>query len=147
LLRDSSFTLPASGTKIHAIILLLKKSTGKHQAIMEGKIFLVTGASSGMGRDTAYLLAEKGVKGLTLVARRQDVLDNVAADLAKLYPNVTTLTVGADVTSDSDNKRAVEETVAKFGGIHGAFVNAGAYRGGVSLVDISDDDIDTLIDT
>jgi NADP-dependent 3-hydroxy acid dehydrogenase YdfG len=109
---------------------------------MNDKVFLITGASSGMGRDAAYYLAEKGVKGLTLVARRREVLDEVAADLAKLYPNVTTLTVGAD-----DNKRAVEETVAKFGGIHGAFVNAGVYRGGATLAGVSDADIDAVIDT
>jgi NADP-dependent 3-hydroxy acid dehydrogenase YdfG len=114
---------------------------------MNDKVFLITGASSGMGRDAAYYLAEKGVKGLTLVARRREVLDEVAADLAKLYPNVTTLTVGADVTSDADNKRAVEETVAKFGGIHGAFVNAGVYRGGATLAGVSDADIDAVIDT
>lgn len=114
---------------------------------MDDKVYLVTGASSGMGRDTAYLLAEKGVKGLTLVARRKDVLDEVAADLAKLYPNVQTLTVVGDVTSDSDNKRAVDETVAKFGGIHGAFVNAGTYRGGAKLPELSDEDMNIVIDT
>jgi NAD(P)-dependent dehydrogenase (short-subunit alcohol dehydrogenase family) len=90
---------------------------------MNDKVFLITGASSGMGRDAAYYLAERGVKGLT------------------------TLTVGADVTSDADNKRAVEETVAKFGGIHGAFVNAGVYRGGATLAGVSDADIDAVIDT
>lgn len=52
-----------------------------------------------------------------------------------------------DVTSDSDNKRAVDATVAAFGGIHGAFFNAGTYRGGVPLTEISDADIDTVIDS
>jgi hypothetical protein len=119
----------------------------KESNSMDEKVFLVTGASSGMGRDTARLLAEKGVRGLTLVARRKDALDEVALELAKLYPTVKVLIVVGDVTSDSDNKRAVEATVAAFGGIHGAFVNAGTYRGGVPLTDISDTDIDTVIDT
>jgi NADP-dependent 3-hydroxy acid dehydrogenase YdfG len=84
---------------------------------------------------------------LTLVARGKDALDEVASELAKLYPTVKVLIVVGDVTSDSDNKRAVEATVAAFGGIHGAFVNAGTYRGGVPLTEISDTDIDTVIDT
>lgn len=100
-----------------------------------------------MGRDTAYVLAEKGVKALALVARRKEMLEQVAADLAKKFPNVKTLIVVADVTSDSDNQRAVQETVTAFGGIHGAFVNAGAYRGGATLAEVSDADINTILDT
>jgi NADP-dependent 3-hydroxy acid dehydrogenase YdfG len=42
------------------------------------KIVLITGASSGMGKETALQLGLKGVKGLTLFARRKGLLDEVA---------------------------------------------------------------------
>jgi len=88
------------------------------------KIVLVTGASAGMGLATATFLASKGVKAITLMARRQDKLEQVEAVLNQAYPTVQTLVVAGDASQAQDNKRAVEETVAKFGGITSAFINA-----------------------
>eukprot|EP00538_Stauroneis_constricta_P001613 CAMPEP_0119565800 /NCGR_PEP_ID=MMETSP1352-20130426/31180_1 /TAXON_ID=265584 /ORGANISM="Stauroneis constricta, Strain CCMP1120" /LENGTH=99 /DNA_ID=CAMNT_0007614789 /DNA_START=48 /DNA_END=343 /DNA_ORIENTATION=- len=95
----------------------------------EAKVYLITGASSGMGKDAALYLASKKVKALTLFSRGKDRLDEVAAQIEKEFPQTKTLVVAGDASSADDNKRAVDETVAAFGGIHGAFVNAGIFRG------------------
>mmetsp|Transcript_27626 Transcript_27626/g.77405 ORF Transcript_27626/g.77405 Transcript_27626/m.77405 type:complete len:269 (+) Transcript_27626:1403-2209(+) len=112
----------------------------------ENKIYLITGASSGMGRDTALYLASKNVKALTLFSRGKDRLQEVADQISKEHPRTKTLIVAGDAASAEDNKRAVDETVAAFGGIHGAFVNAGAYRGGAMIPEVSDKDIDDILD-
>src|SRR3954452_22165891 len=62
---------------------------------------LVTGASSGIGEQISRVLAERGV-ALTLVARRQDRLDALAAELR---PKVEVDVVVADLTKDADCER------------------------------------------
>uniref|UniRef100_A0A7R9ZTD3 Ketoreductase domain-containing protein n=1 Tax=Craspedostauros australis TaxID=1486917 RepID=A0A7R9ZTD3_9STRA len=112
----------------------------------EGKIYLITGASSGMGKDAALYLASKNAKALALVSRSKDRLQTVADEISKAHPNTKTLVVAGDASSAEDTKRAVDETVSTFGGIHGAFINAGAYRGGEMIPEVSDQDIDDLLD-
>jgi NADP-dependent 3-hydroxy acid dehydrogenase YdfG len=113
---------------------------------MNNKVILITGASSGIGKATAFYLAEKGIAtALTLFARRQDPLDETAKELATRFPKVKTLVVTGDASIAEDNKRAVDLTVEIFGGMHGMFINAGVFKGHKSLVETSDEDIDTLL--
>lgn len=108
------------------------------------KIVLVTGASSGMGRATAVMLAQKGAKAVTVFARRQEQLEEVAKEIEGFGSKA--LVVVGDASKDEDNKRAVEETVKAFGGLTSAFVNAGAYRGGTPLDQTKDEDINAILD-
>ena len=88
---------------------------------LEGKVVLITGASSGIGAATARALAALGCK-LVLAARRKDRLEALAAGLA-----TETLSLETDVTAAEDVTQMVEQTVKHFGRIDVLFANAGIY--------------------
>jgi short-subunit dehydrogenase len=75
----------------------------------KGKLALITGASSGIGAEFARQLARRGY-ALVLVARRLEVLEELAADLAARY-GVETEALAADLTT-GEGVAAVEERLA-----------------------------------
>ncbi|MCD6402144.1 MAG: SDR family NAD(P)-dependent oxidoreductase [Anaerolineales bacterium] len=91
---------------------------------MDGKVAIITGASSGIGEATALKLSEKGIK-VALAARREQELKRVenkvvkAGGIAKSIPT--------DVTSRDQVKDLVSEVLNKWGTIDIVVVNAGAY--------------------
>jgi NAD(P)-dependent dehydrogenase (short-subunit alcohol dehydrogenase family) len=87
---------------------------------MHGKVLLVTGASSGIGRATALQFASAGAH-VALVARRADQLAQVAHEIERGGGRAQAIV--ADVTREADIERAVRETVQAFGGID-VLVNA-----------------------
>ncbi len=89
--------------------------------VLDGKVVIITGASSGIGAATARVLARLGCK-LTLAARSAERLAALAAELG---PNA--LAVPADVTLPADVHNMVERTVAQFGRVDVLFANAGIY--------------------
>ncbi len=84
---------------------------------LSGRTALVTGASSGLGLASAEALAAEGAN-VTLVGRRRDLLEREAERIGGLA-------VGGDVTAPRDLERAVEQTVAAFGGIDVLVWNGG----------------------
>ena len=103
-----------------------------------GKVMVVTGASSGIGRAVARRFAEEGVK-LVLAARSADRLAAVAAEIGG-----ETLAVPADITRAEDIARLYEAARARFGGIDILFANAGSYVSG-DVVDGDPDEFDKII--
>lgn len=89
---------------------------------LEGRIALVTGASSGIGEATALALAEAGAK-VAIAARRRDRLDALAAQLAKLGAEPMVLT--ADLASEQEAQRIVKEAEAHYGRLDILVNNAG----------------------
>jgi len=90
--------------------------------MLHGKTILITGASSGIGASAARLLAEAGAN-LMLAARREDRLKEVRASLPNASNRIA-LFVG-DVTDKSFAEASVKATLDAFGGLDGAFNNAG----------------------
>jgi len=105
---------------------------------VNGKVVVITGASSGIGAALAELVAGKGAS-VVLTARRQVELDAVAARCG-----TNALVVVADVTRRDEVKRVVAEAIKRFGHIDVWVNNAGR---GISVMpsQLSDADIQDMM--
>jgi short-subunit dehydrogenase len=95
----------------------------KTGSFFRDKAVLITGASSGIGEELAWQLAQANAK-LTLAARRRDLLENLAQRITAAG-KTTPVIVECDVTRDADVERGVAETVAQWGKLDVAIANAG----------------------
>ncbi len=89
---------------------------------LAGTAALVTGASSGIGAATARRLAQDGAS-VTLVARRRDRLQALAADIENA--GGTALAVEADITDRTQAEAAVQQAARRFGRLDTLVNNAG----------------------
>lgn len=89
---------------------------------IQGKVVVITGASSGLGEAAARLLSAEGAI-VVLGARRSQRIQSLAAELAKR--NGKALAVTTDVTDHAQVKRLVDAAVEQFGGIDVMLNNAG----------------------
>ena len=88
----------------------------------DGKVALVTGATSGIGRDTALAFAREGA-AVVVTGRRADRGEALAKEIEAL--GAKALYVKADASNEADAKRTVDETIKAFGRLDIAFNNAG----------------------
>ena len=100
---------------------------------MTGRVALVTGGGGGIGEATARLFAEEG-GAVALVDVDRRAVDAAAAGIASAVPGAWVLPLGADVASEAEARRAVEETVLRFGALH-ALVNVAGIRVYTPLAD------------
>ncbi|MDD9997388.1 MAG: SDR family NAD(P)-dependent oxidoreductase [Gammaproteobacteria bacterium] len=112
---------------------------------IKNKVFLVTGATSGLGAATACLLAELGAK-VTISGRRstrgQLVLDQIEEIGGE------GIFLQTDVTIESEVEAMVAGTIDRFGRLDGAVNNAGiADAGPAATADISTSDWNRTIET
>jgi NADP-dependent 3-hydroxy acid dehydrogenase YdfG len=84
-------------------------------------VFLITGASSGIGEATARRAAEAGFR-VVLAARRLDRLETLAEELGG---DERALAVKCDVTEWADQEALAEKALSRFGRIDVAMANAG----------------------
>ncbi len=89
---------------------------------LENKVVIVTGATSGMGLETAKKFLEEGAK-VVLTGRNQEKLDALNNQLTGDY-----LLVKAEASSTQDSKELIRKTVDIFGKIDVLFLNAGIFR-------------------
>jgi len=75
-------------------------------AMFAGRNAIVTGASSGIGRDVATMFASQGAN-VALVARRRELLDALADELTEF--GVEALPIVCDVTDQSQVNQAVDK--------------------------------------
>lgn len=90
--------------------------------MIEGKVVIITGASSGIGAATARRLAERGAK-LVLGARREEQLEQLTAEIRAKGGEAVYRRL--DVTRQSDNDEIVQLARDTFGRVDVMFLNAG----------------------
>lgn len=93
------------------------------QIPLDGKIALVTGASAGIGRETARLLAEAGAN-VGILARRKDRLDDLATEI-RSETDADPFPVSTDISDEESVANAVDAVVEEFGGLDVLVNNAG----------------------
>ncbi len=111
----------------------------------EGKVVIVTGASSGLGEAAALKFAREGAK-VVLAARREDKSPTIVQQIEALGGEG--LFIKTDVTKRADIEALVNGTVAKFGKLDCAVNNAGITGPVmVPLAEIEEEGWDELINT
>lgn len=110
---------------------------------LEGKVAIVTGASSGIGRATACQMAAEGAK-VVLAARSEDKLDDLMKDIKSNGGEAAH--VGADVSKEADNKTMIDTAMEKYGRLDICFLNAGT-GDKASITEISEELFDKIINT
>src|SRR5262249_19250936 len=108
-----------------------------------GRVVLVTGASSGLGRHFALTLAKRGAK-VALAARRADRLEALAAEIAGFDGRA--LPVALDVTDPTSVAAAVEHVETELGPLAILVNNAGIAHVS-SFLDQSEEGWERVIDT
>ena len=110
---------------------------------LEGKVGLVTGGTSGIGRETAVLFAKAGAK--VLVAGRREVEGNETIELIRAAGG-DGLFVKTDVSKASEVDTLIHTAVEKFGRLDVAFNNAGIEGVWAPIIRQSEEDWDRTID-
>ncbi|HZS10511.1 MAG TPA: SDR family NAD(P)-dependent oxidoreductase [Blastocatellia bacterium] len=90
-----------------------------------GSVAFITGASSGIGRALALELAARGC-GLALAARRKEVLEDLTNGVSKQGGEA--LALACDVGDQGQVRRAVADTLQRFGRVDLALLSAGVGR-------------------
>ena len=109
--------------------------------VLAGKVVLITGGASGIGRASALLFARAGA-AVAIVDLDQQAGQALFEEIVR--EGGKAIFERADVTRADECERAVRRTVSEFAGIHVLFNNAGIIRR-ASVVDLSEEDWDRVM--
>jgi NAD(P)-dependent dehydrogenase (short-subunit alcohol dehydrogenase family) len=104
------------------------------------KVFIITGASSGIGKATALIAIERGAK-VAFIARRESELKALCSKL----PAESFEIIPADLTKEEDRQRVVNQTIKRFGGID-VLVNAAGIIGNGTIENTTLEFWDNMMD-
>ncbi len=111
---------------------------------LEGKVALITGGNSGIGKATALLFAAEGAK-VVITARRQEEGEKVVSEIVAAGGTATF--IATDVSSSTDVAALVRQVVSLYGTVDCLFNNAGI-SGSIytPLADLDEAEWDSVID-
>jgi NAD(P)-dependent dehydrogenase (short-subunit alcohol dehydrogenase family) len=109
---------------------------------LAGKVALITGGTTGIGRETAVVFAKAGAK--VVVSGRRAAEGNETVELVRSV-GAEGLFVQGDVSKTADVEALVARTVKKFGRLDVAFNNAGVEGVWVPIVEQDEKDFDTTV--
>jgi NAD(P)-dependent dehydrogenase (short-subunit alcohol dehydrogenase family) len=108
---------------------------------LNGKVTIITGGASGIGRASALLFAREGAP--VVIADRNEVAGReIEKEISSSGAHA--IFESADVTEAADCRRVVDRAVREFGGIHILFNNAGIIRR-ASVPELSEEDWDLVM--
>ena len=110
---------------------------------LKGRVAVVTGASSGLGKQMSYAFAEQGAD-LVLLARRLERLEEVKKDLEK--KGVKVLPIKCDVTDPKNVDEAAKAAEKEFGKVD-ILVNCAGSAKNAGVLDMTDEEWDFTIKT
>jgi NAD(P)-dependent dehydrogenase (short-subunit alcohol dehydrogenase family) len=90
---------------------------------LSNKKILITGASQGLGKALALEFAKENAESISITARNRESLNQVAAQISKLYPSTHVLAISGDLSLSEDVDRIVATTLKDFGGRIDVLVN------------------------
>lgn len=108
----------------------------KPSGSLAGKVCLVTGGASEIGRATALRMAQEGAAAVVIGGRRQVLGEKAAEELRTA--GTDGLFVPADVTQEADAERLVTTALERFGRLDAAFNNAGHQERRADLAEQTD---------
>lgn len=112
---------------------------------LTGQVAIITGSTKGIGKASAFEMAEHGAK-VVISSRKQDACDAVAAEINSKFGDGTAIAVAANISDKAGLQNLVDETRAAFGRIDVLVCNAASnpYYGPQS--GISDDQFRKILD-
>jgi NAD(P)-dependent dehydrogenase (short-subunit alcohol dehydrogenase family) len=90
---------------------------------LTGRVAIITGSSKGIGKASAFELAEHGAK-VVISSRKQDACDAVAAEINARYGMGTAIAVAANISDKAGLQNLVDETRRAFGAVDVLVCNA-----------------------
>lgn len=114
---------------------------------LEGKVVVIVGASSGIGKGAAEAIAEEHPRAIVLAARRENLLTDLANSLISEY-KVKASAIKTDVTIPGDLDILLKETISQYGSADIVINAAGLIQKiGEELENMTDERIDAIIKT
>jgi NAD(P)-dependent dehydrogenase (short-subunit alcohol dehydrogenase family) len=110
---------------------------------LSGKVALVTGAGSGIGKAAALLLAQHGAK-VAALGRTEDELQQTVEDIQGSHGEA--ITVLADISQPEQMQQAVQQIIDQWGRLDIVFANAGINGVWAPLEDLEPDEWDKTLD-
>lgn len=107
-----------------------KLKKGASVPALQGKIALVSGAASGIGKACVEALCEQGAAVIAL---------DIDSNITSIFDNGNVLGLVCDVTSESQVKKAIAEGISAFGGLDILVNNAGIFPSSLKIAQMSQD--------